>query len=131
MKNTTRIISHIVLTLALLALSHAAFAAERASAEDILAATQDLYFQEDTIGQYLAECIDINSDGSGKASFKSLYNHYLQWWEEYHGGGKSKPFGKKSFGDYLQKRGMVPVHSNGRHYLGLSISDPYRFTATE
>ena len=99
--------------------------------EDILAATQDLYFQEDTIGQYLAECIDINSDGSGKASFKSLYNHYLQWWEEYHGGGKSKPFGKKSFGDYLQKRGMVPVHSNGRHYLGLSISDPYRFTATE
>lgn len=87
----------------------------------------DLSRQEDSLGQFMEECIEVTGNKEHRTSFKALYKHYLLWWEEYHGGGKSKPWGKKSVGDYLKKQGFIPIQSNGRQYCGIQISDPYRF----
>lgn len=97
--------------------------------DSVRRAVMDRSREEDTMGQFFEECLERTENLDDWVTFKSVYDHYLKWWEEYHGGGKGKPYGKKAFGTYLKDTRAIPCDtSNGRRYRGLRIANPYAYT---
>ena len=96
--------------------------------DSIRQAVADRHREEDTLGQFFDECLEITRLPTDWEKFGALYAHYLKWWDEYLAGGKAKPVSKKAFAKYLKEdKGFECDHSNGRRYLGVRITDQYRF----
>ncbi len=71
---------------------------------------------EDTIADWVDECIDTGSGDDYKTSFKSLYENYKVWWE---GVSPYRPMTRKKFGEQLSMK-YEKVKTGGTiHYYGL------------
>jgi phage/plasmid-associated DNA primase len=81
-------------------------------------ATDEYLSSEDSIGQFLDECCELQEDAM--TSLSDLYTSY-HYWAESQG---VRPYTKKRFGQMLTRRGYEQYRTNAsRMWVGIALSD--------
>ncbi len=88
--------------------------------EKVLAASREYLDDEDSIGRWLAECVQVTP--TGKVAPADLWESWRSWC----GRNNEWPGSNKRFGTKLRDRGFECVKSHGRWYLGLKLRDEER-----